>query len=412
MKILMISPKIARGAYARPHAMARQLVARGHTVTLLIVSENSHWHVQEYDWDGVRAVETPHMSYGRLRYGWDPWNTLSRTVFLSKEPPDYDLIHCFETRPANIHPALWFSHKADLPIITDWNDWYGRQGLVETNRPWWYHLLNFKAVETYYEEAFRPKVAGLTVISTALAQRAIELGVKLERICFIPGGAFLDWFVLRSKEECRQRMGFPAEIPILGFSSSDSHFDMEIIMAALAQVAVRFPAARLIVTGKARPGVHQLAQKFQVEDKVCFVGYVSFEDLPWYLGCADIFLLPLADLPHNRGRWPNKVGEYMSLGRPTVANPVGDIKALFETHSIGLLADWDPTSFADKIIALLRRPDFAAELGRNARHTAETEYDWRILAGTLEKFYDKILRLEKQPLSASGFQNKEHYEIR
>lgn len=412
MKILMISPKIARGAYARPHAMARQLVSRGHQVTLLLVSENSHWHFQEYLWDGVRAVETPHMSYGRLRYGWDPWNTLSRTVFLNRETQEYDLIHCFETRPANIHPAQWFSHKVHIPIITDWNDWYGRQGLVETNRPWWYHLLNFKTIETYYEENYRPKAAGLTAISSALAQRAVDLGVTPERICLIPGGAFLDWFILRTKEECRKRMGFADDIPILGFSSSDSHFDMEIIMAALARTVRKFPAVKLIVTGKAHPGIHQLAHQFGVAENVCFVGYVSFDDLPWYLGCADIFLLPMADLPHNRGRWPNKVGEYMSLGRPTVANPVGDITTLFETHQIGLLAKWDPNDFADKIITLLNQTEFSAELGRNARCTAENEYDWRILVEKLENFYIRILQLEMQTMSFTEFGNKEHYEIR
>lgn len=388
----MICHKSPLGAYARSHAMGRQLVRRGHQVTLMLISEKERWHIHVFDWDGVKAVETPHLSINRLRYGWDAWNTIRRFIYLSKETQTYNLIHCFETRPATIYPALWYANKHHIPVITDWNDWCGRNGLVEINRPFGYHLLNLQGLETYYEEAFRAKTVGLTVISTALAERAIGLGVKPERICHIPGGTFLDWFKVRSMEECRAQMGFSLQIPILGFSSSDSHFDMEIVMGALAIVARKFPSIKLIVTGKARKSVHKLVTKCQVQDHVCFVGYVPFDELPWYLGCADLFLLPMLDRPYNRGRWPNKMGEYLSLGRPTVANPVGDIKLLFERHSIGYLAGWEPEDFAEKIISILNNPQLSSDFGRNARRVAETEFDWAILAEKLEKFYYGICK--------------------
>ncbi|MDD5368282.1 MAG: glycosyltransferase [Anaerolineaceae bacterium] len=387
----MICHKSPQGAYSRSHVMAANLVKRGHRVTLLMVSRNAHWRTSEYDWEGVRAIESPNLSFGRLRFGWDLWNTTARLLFLRKEKPIYELIHCFETRPATIYPALWYSRKHQLPLITDWNDWFGRRGLISINRPGWYHTFHFEEIETYYEEHFRTRAAGLTVISTALFDRAVRLGVRPENICHIPGGTFLDWFTPRSKEECRRRLGYPLETPILGFSSSDSHFDMEIVMSALAIVARKFPAIKLIVTGKARKSVYDLVKKNRVQDQVYFVGYVPFEELPWYLGCADAFLLPMADLPYNRGRWPNKMGEYMSLGRPTVANPVGDIKALFETYPVGCLAAWDPEDFANKILLLLENSELSEGYGKSARLVAETKYDWKVLIGRLEEFYSTIL---------------------
>jgi glycosyltransferase involved in cell wall biosynthesis len=391
----MISPKPSLGAYARPHAMGKQLVQRGHKATLVMVSEKECWRTKVYDWDGVRAVVTPHLAPGRISYGWDPYDTLRRLLFLIRDGDAYDLVHCFETRPAVIYPSLWVSHKQKIPFLTDWNDWYGRKGLVEFNRPWWYHMMRFQGIETYYEEAFRAKAAGLTVISSVLGNRAIGLGVRPERICHIPGGAFLDLFVCRSQAECRLRMGFPLEIPILGFSSSDSHLDLEIVMAALAIVARSYPSIRLIVTGRARPSVYKKVAQYQLEQQVCFVGYVPFEELPWYLGCANLFLLPMANLPYNIGRWPNKMCEYMCLGRPTIANAVGDIKKLFNEHQIGVTAAWDPVDFAEKILSVLGDPEQARKYGENARKLAETEYDWRILSIKLEEFYFKILQLEE-----------------
>jgi glycosyltransferase involved in cell wall biosynthesis len=98
--------------------------------------------------------------------------------------------------------------------------------------------------------------------------------------------------------------------------------------------------------------------------------------------------------PYNKGRWPNKMGDYLSLGRPTVSNPVGDIKDLFERHEIGLLADWTPEDFAAKIIYLLDHPDIAKKISQNARWVAENEYNWSILGEKLEKFYFKIIDKE------------------
>jgi glycosyltransferase involved in cell wall biosynthesis len=128
-----------------------------------------------------------------------------------------------------------------------------------------------------------------------------------------------------------------------------------------------------------------------VENNIHITGYLPFEALPWYLGCADLFILPLSNNIANIGRWPNKLGDYMCLGRPIVSNPVGEIRRLFEAHEIGLLADWDPIDFSRQIIYLLKNPDIADQLGNEARRVALTEYDWSVLINKLEEFYFTIL---------------------
>ena len=153
--------------------------------------------------------------------------------FLSRDQETYDLVHCFETRPSTIYPALYYTRRHKRPLVTDWNDWWGRKGLIEVNRPRWYRIL-FGWMETYYEEAFRSHAAGLTVISTGLIQRAIKLGVRPELICHITGGSLPDLFQAHTIEECRKRVGFPLSEPILGFSSINSHLDMEIVFDSLS----------------------------------------------------------------------------------------------------------------------------------------------------------------------------------
>lgn len=171
------------------------------------------------------------------------------------------------------------------------------------------------------------------------------------------------------------------------------------VMETLAIVANRYPDARLLITGNAGKPVIDLARKHRVRRNVHFTGLLPMEELPWHLGCADPFVFPFSDKIYNRGRWLNKIGDYMSLERPTVSNPVGDIKALFENEDTGLLAEWDPTDFAEKIVYLVENPRMTSRLGEDARELAVRRLDWKMPARDLEKFYSKVLDMKDQPVS-------------
>lgn len=391
LSIFMITHRTRVSSGPRSRALAAQLVKRGHDVSLLLISGSKRFGMHEYTWEGVRIMESPDLLWGRLRSGWDPWNMLNRFVYLGSNEEQYDLIHCFETRPCTIYPALFLSRKKNLPIITDWNDWWGHHGLIDVNRPFLYKYLA-GWLETYYEEAFRVKTAGLTVIAKGLEERAIGLGVPAENICLIPGGASINYFKLTNKEECRRNSKLPLTAPILGFCSADSYLDIEMVLDSLVLVAKKYSDVKLIITGMVKRKVTDLVEKLGLSQNVIFPGFLPFSDYSMVLGSADVFLLPMADKPYNRGRWPNKMGDYLSMARPTVANPVGDIKTLFEKYPVGRLAQWDPVDFSNQIIYLLDHPAESSELGKTGRWVAENVYNWDALGEKLEAFYLKTLR--------------------
>jgi len=390
LNILMVTHHRRFKSRPRSFAMAKALVKRGHQVSLMVIANERKFGVSESEQDGVHVIETPDLLWGQLRSGWDLWGLINRIIYLLRGNKKFDFVHCFETRPGTIYPVLTYCRRKDIPFITDWNDWWGRGGLIDEVRPRWYRIL-FGSVESYYEEAFRSKWAGTTVISTALAKRAEEQGVPLENICHIPGGTLPDFFLQRKKDVCRKRVGMPLSIPVIGFSSLDSHLDLDIVLQALAKIKKQYPEVQIVITGKTDQRVVEQARSYGVEGNLFLTGFLKYEELPWYLGCADLFVLPLIDKIYNVGRWPNKICDYMSLGRPTLSNPVGDIKALFERFEIGMLAQWDPDDFAEKTIYLLENPDVAKELGQNARLVSVTVYDWDILVRKLEAFYYRIL---------------------
>jgi len=390
LSILMICHHRRHKAYGRSYSMAKNLVLRGHKVTLLVISENRRIGIEESQWDGIRIIETPDLLWGKLRSGWDLWDMLNRIIFLNREIEKYDLIHCFETRPVTIYPALFYLKHHRIPLFTDWNDWFGRGGLITILRPKWYQIL-VGGVETYYEEAFRKIGAGITVISTALAKRAADLGISDDRIFYISGGTHPDLYQVRSKEECRRRIGLPVYAPIICFSSGDSHLDLDLIMAAVADVMKKYPLVKLMITGKAGKHVLDKAKKYGIEDNLFLTGFVPFEELAWYMGCADMFVLPFPETIYNLGRWPNKLGDYLCLGRPTISNPVGDVKPFFERNEVGFLTEFSKEGFYNKMIYIIENPEIGLRYGENARKIAENILNWKILVRELEDFYYKVL---------------------
>jgi len=226
--------------------MAKYLVERGHHVTLIVIADRRRLGVVEGEWGGVRIVETPDLLCGKLRSGWDPWNTFNRILYLHRHNRPYDLAYCFETRPATIYPVLDYLHRRPVPWITEWIDWWGRGGIIDEFRPGWYRIL-FGRVETYYEEAFRARADGLTVISTALAERAVGLGVERERICILPNGTQPEVFSVPETAACRHRVGLDVTGPVIGYCSLDTHLDLALMIEVLAQIVRQYPDVMMLV---------------------------------------------------------------------------------------------------------------------------------------------------------------------
>ena len=64
-------------------------------------------------------------------------------------------------------------------------------------------------------------------------------------------------------------------------------------------------------------------------DKINEYGFFSYEIYAKLLPSVDVLLFSFSDKPLNKGRWPNKIGDYMASGRPTILNSKDDLVKLF-----------------------------------------------------------------------------------
>ncbi|MCC6795119.1 MAG: glycosyltransferase family 4 protein [Candidatus Hydrogenedentes bacterium] len=398
LRILLVSNHRRFKINFRAFPWAYELAARGHDVDVMCHADTERWRTHIEHVNGFRIIESPDMLVGALRQGWDPICAWRRRALLFRENKQYDIIHCLDTRLAVVLPALAYARKKQIPIVSDWIDWWGRGGLIKERRPLWYQWL-FAPIEVHFEEAYRNKLDGLTTISHALMERGIKLGIERKRCLVIPGGANIRAFAeVPPKSESRSMLGIPEDVPVVCFSGLDVLIDLPLAVQAFELLLKRDPRTIMLLAGPAEHDVSGMVSCESVMANVKALGPVPYKQLPKYLAAADLFLMPYSNKVSNVGRWPNKIGDYMCVGRPTISNPVGEVKWLFERYDIGALADPTPQAMADAAVAYLDDPERASRAGEVARETAYTVFAWDKLIVNLERYYFDLLDGRLGPL--------------
>lgn len=385
MRILFLSHNVAwHGGFFRAYHWGRHLARHGHDVTVMAISQSTRIKFESAVHDGVTIVKSPDLMWGRLRTGWDPWDTMRRVGYLSDTK--YDLVHSVDARPVACLPALWLKYTRGMKLVMDWGDWWGRGGTI-TERCGNVLDRAFAPVETYFEEAFRTHADGTVVLSAALEQRAVALGVRKDRIIRIPHGADVEGITPLEKAAARVAVGIKADAAVVGHVGVLFERDAELLTKTFSVLLESHPRVILCVIGNANM---RFPDEWLASGRVIVTGPISYELLKNFIAACDVMVLPLRDSLANRGRFPSKVSDYLASGRPVVATRVGDVSNLIQEGACGAIARDTPEELAAQVLTLLKGDDLH-RLGLNARRTAERALDWRVLTDDLERFYSQVL---------------------
>jgi len=108
---------------------------------------------------------------------------------------------------------------------------------------------------------------------------------------------------------------------------------------------------------------------------VQWVGSKSSDELPGYLGAADVGLVPYVLSKFNQASFPLKTLEYLAAGRAVVSTPLDATR--FLDSPLIVTAD-GPTEFADRVEEELRRPRTPQLVA--ARRALAADHSWEARA--------------------------------
>jgi glycosyltransferase involved in cell wall biosynthesis len=382
MKILFLNHNVVwKGGFFRAYHWGRHLRRFGHEVTILTISEKNYFRFSRSDRDGITLVETPDLLWGRLRSGWDPWDTFLRMGYLLNH--NYDIIHCVDSRPNVIIPGLMMKLLGKGKLVIDWGDSWGRGGTIRERATSFAERL-FEPIETFFEERFRTFGDGHVVLAELLRKRLHGLGVADDKIITIRHGADTSELTPRDRAESRRRLGIDADLPVLGYVGALLPPAWKFLQAAFALVRQKVPGVRLILIGNCNVEVPPDCAQ------VVKTGQVTYDVLQDYISAGNLMLLPLNDSTANKGKWPSKVCDYLAAGRAVVSTDVGDIAGLLRQVDASLISKPEPADFAAAVIAALANPRIG-EFEIRGREIADEQLAWDKVTRTLEGFYEEVL---------------------
>jgi glycosyltransferase involved in cell wall biosynthesis len=128
------------------------------------------------------------------------------------------------------------------------------------------------------------------------------------------------------------------------------------------------------------------AQLLNIEKSVSFPGWIGPEEIGDYYRRATVFCLPSFD-----EGLPMAVIEAMSYSLPVVTTPVGGLPDLISDGTDGLFAvPGDVHAIARQLLALLRNPERADRIGRNAALTIERTCNPVLIERQLLNLYQEV----------------------
>jgi glycosyltransferase involved in cell wall biosynthesis len=380
VRILFLNHNVAwsGGTFHRAFHVGRHLVRRGHDVTLVSISPDRRLVPNRRVVDGVTVIESPDLMTGAGRTGWDPWDALWRAVHLRGST--WDVLHAWDSRPVVVLPALTLRGRTRLWVM-DWCDWWGRGGTQAERTHRWAPLV--APVETFFEEAFRRLPRGTTVISNALHDRAVRLGVDPGSIMLLRQGCEED-DGMPLRDEARRALGLPGGARLLVFVGKLIRSDAALLFATVERLLGRRPDCWFALIG--RHGA-VLPRTLREHPRLRETGFVSDEALQLHTAAADALLVPLADTLASRARWPSKINSFLAAGRTVITTRVGDLPQLLAARNAGIVVEPDATALADAAVALLDDGPRQRKIERAAWNLAATDLAWSRIVEALETFY-------------------------
>jgi glycosyltransferase involved in cell wall biosynthesis len=236
----------------------------------------------------------------------------------------------------------------------------------------------------------RRSATAVVVVSEYLKRLLVEAGFPTEKIVRIYNGVDVDRFAGSQGGHLRAELGCPESAKLIGMVAnlrrSKGH---EYFVEAARKVMDSIPEARFVAVGEIEEGIAKgmtaRAQQLGLENHFFILGYRA--DIPEILQSLDVFVLSSV----SEGLSIATI-EAMAAGKPVVVTRSGGPEEVVEDGRTGLLVPpSDAHSLAAGICEILRNPQLAAALGRNARAEGESRFSLARMVKEYESLYERCL---------------------
>lgn len=404
MNILFIAPYAPGHVRVRSFHLLRQLLRRGHRVTLVCPEwrDDGQSRVGELEAAGARVVRAP-ISRARswmncavalvrrepmqARHAWSPaLERLLRAEVTRQSPDVVHVEHLRATRyalrldgTARGRPSAWIWDSVDCisSLLT--------QAARHSHSPLWRLAARLELRDTRrYEARVAHSFDRVLLVSEPDLRALSEAVAPSQKFAVLPNGVDVEAFAYHDPGDRRSEVVFSGA---LSYHANDTAV-LHLIEAIMPRVWARRPDVRLVVVG---PSPSRALRRHAADDpeRLRLTGWVPSVREP--LTAAAVAAVPMR---YGAGI-QNKVLEAMACGTPVVTDPRSG-EAIGARAGEELLTAGDDEAFAGAILELLADPALRRRLGEAGRRRVETHFSWAAAAGALERHYEDVLASRRE----------------
>jgi glycosyltransferase involved in cell wall biosynthesis len=191
---------------------------------------------------------------------------------------------------------------------------------------------------------------------------------------------------------------------ILAFGKWGTYKRPEILIEAFAQIADRFPNAKLVIAGSNHPTcpgyVESLRERWRDSSRIEFQGYVPEDEIGNLFSSATVLVLP-----YTSAGGPSGVAhQACEFATPIIGSDIPDFIDMAQTEELAMLfyKTGDPDSLAKVLADLLENPTLQQEMAEQNFSVAVRMTMEKVVAQYLQSFA-KILALKRRNKSSKRF---------
>ncbi|WP_232316212.1 glycosyltransferase family 4 protein [Methanosarcina vacuolata] len=224
----------------------------------------------------------------------------------------------------------------------------------------------------------------ITYISQSLKKDYNFPDLKSE---YVPNGVDTELFKPCSVDSLRKQLNIGDDIFLIGYVGALREWvDLELVFKALKLFDPKLNI-KFIVVGKEAEFLKnkQLADLCGVSENVIFTGDVPYSDVPKYISCMDVCLIPFKTSDVAKNSLPLKLFEYMACEKPVISVR---LPAVIDAVGDRVIYASDFHDFYDNILRLYHNKFYRNLLGSEGRKFVKSQYDWSVICKKLDKLLE------------------------
>ncbi len=381
----------------RSYWIARELVKRGHHVTM-ITSANKNHEPGRVDVDGIEVVYVDNPAYNNYmsapRKVWSFFAFIFNAIKAGKKEKDVDIVFATSTPLTVGAIALRLRARKKWKYVFEvrdlWPEFPIEIGAIKNKLAIW--------MLRKFEKRIYDKAEHVVALSPGMKEGVMQAGTPEEKVSMIPNMSKPDKFYPHeSNLEVAKQFGIDlTKFNVIHFGSMGRANGLQYIIEAAKVLhdkgddTVRFV---FMGSGATEPVIKKLSEDYGLTN-VQFLGSHKMDVVAEVVNCCDASITAFLNLPVLKTNSPNKLFDSLSAGKPIIVNSAGWTKDMVEQEHCGFYVDVErPAELAEKLLVYKDNKETLELWGKNARKLSLEVYDKDILSGkvadVLERYGQK-----------------------